>query len=250
MLRRIALGMVAGLGLAAGVAAPAFAADVARPIVVPPPVVVVDYFSGPYIGLHGGWGQSDADSAYVDNDFNPPYCGNEYFWGCPVDVDPAGAFVGGQIGWNHVLGSGLMVGVEADWSAASLHDSGVGAFWYDNFATEVILNVDQLATIQARLGWVMGRHMPFFTIGWGWAHAERSAFNTDFIGPTPNVDKRWHQGLTLGGGLEYAINQNWTIKGEYRFFNGNTQTYSLAFADGTNVDLDIHTVRFGINFGF
>jgi outer membrane immunogenic protein len=247
MLRRVALGLGAAL-----VAAPAFGADLVRPppVVVAP--VVLDLFSGPYIGLHGGWGWSDADSRYVDDDLNSPNCGLGENWGCPVDVDPQGAFVGAQIGWNHVLGNNWMIGVEADWSAASLHDSGVGP--WDNQgsgeATQVILNVDQLATIQARLGVVMGRSMPFFTVGWGWAHAERSAFNPVFIPGDLSTDNKWHQGLTLGAGVEHAINQNWTIKGEYRYFNGSTETYSLASPFAVNVDLDIHTVRFGVNFGF
>jgi opacity protein-like surface antigen len=54
----------------------------------------------------------------------------------------------------------------------------------------------------------------------------------------------------VGGGAEFAINEHWSIKGEYRFFNGNSQNYALGFADGTAVDLNIHTARFGINWNF
>lgn len=207
-------------------------------------------FAGLYLGLHGGWGASQASSSYVNNSFNPPNCGYTYFWGCPVDVDPEGGFIGGQAGFNAVLGSGLMLGVEGDYSFANLVDSGVGVFQYGKTATEVVLTVDQLATIQGRVGFVHGRVMPFLTLGYGWAHAERSAFNPDTIGPLPSVDTRWHSGLTVGGGLEIAVNDHLSIKGEYRFFNGSTEIYSLAFANGTAVDLDIHTFRVGFNYNF
>src|SRR4051812_40813964 len=107
MWRRVALGLVAALFVA-----PAFAADVPR-VVVPPPVVAlprapVNLFAGPYIGLHGGWGWSDATSAYV-GPTPPGPCGPAGTYGCPVDVDPQGAFVGGQAGWNFVTGGGLMI---------------------------------------------------------------------------------------------------------------------------------------------
>jgi opacity protein-like surface antigen len=240
--RIVALAFVASL-----FAAPSFAADVVRPLRV---VAPVNPFLGPYVGLHGGWGWSNASSSYNNNYFNPPHCGNSYFWGCPVDVDPQGAFVGGQIGVNFAHPSGLVWGLQADYSFASLHDSGVGPFYYNKYSTEVQLNVKRLATIEARLGMVNGPWMHFVTLGWGWAQAERSAFNPVFIGPTPNVDTRWHTGWTAGFGTEYALNSKWTFLLEYRFFNGNTQNYSLAFAGGTRVDLNINTVRFGVNMHF
>jgi outer membrane immunogenic protein len=111
-LRSVAFGLAAGV-----LAAPAMAADVVRPPPVVAPVVAapIDYFSGFYAGLHGGYGWSDATSQYVDSWANPPTCGVNYYWGCPVDVDPKGEFVGGQIGVNHVLGGGT-----ADWYSGRL----------------------------------------------------------------------------------------------------------------------------------
>ncbi len=246
MWRRIALGFAALV-----VAVPAWAADAPRPVIVAPVIKApakVDYFSGLYVGVHGGWGWSNASSAYV----NPPAnCGPGFGVGCAVDLDPAGAFVGGQLGFNVVTGNGLMIGVEGDYSFASLHDRKVGIFGGNSqFGTQVNLDVDKLATIQARLGWVMGQMMPFVTVGYGWAHTQRSAFNPQFLPVGGTLDTRWHQGLTLGAGVEYAINTKWSVKGEYRFFNGNSQLYSLGFAGGTRVNLDIHTARFGINYNF
>src|SRR4051812_29323523 len=98
------------------VAGPSFAADVVKvkPLAAPIVVKPVNLFQGAYFGLHGGWGTSDATSRY-NNDYFNQYCGYSYPWGCPVDVDPAGAFVGGQIGVNIVHPNGVMFGIQGDY---------------------------------------------------------------------------------------------------------------------------------------
>lgn len=231
----------------------ALAADMTiyQPAPAPVPARLYDW-EGAYVGLHGGWGSSSASSIYNDDAFNAPSCGPGFFWGCPVDVDPSGAFVGAQAGYNHLFSNNLLIGVEGDFSFARLTDSGDGPFdWIGGpSSTHVDLKVDRMATIQARVGWAMDRWLPFATVGWGWAHAERSAFNPDTIGPTAVSSSNWHHGWTLGAGVEYGITDHWTVKGEYRYFAGSTETYGLGFADGTAIDLDIHTFRVGANYRF
>jgi len=204
-------------------------------------------WAGAYIGLHGGYAWSNADSAYNNDLFNN-ICGFNAFFGCAVDVDPDGAFGGVQAGYNYVFDNGLLLGIEGDWSFASLKDGAEGVFQGGDTSTRVDLEIDQLATIQARFGYAMGQWLPFATLGWGWAHTERTAFNEDFGVNTS--DERWHDGWTIGAGLEYAIDDHWSVKGEYRYFDAGDENYSLGFANGTNVDLQIHSIRFGVNYGF
>ncbi|MBX3584207.1 MAG: porin family protein, partial [Rhizobiaceae bacterium] len=208
-------------------------------------------WSGAYIGLHGGYGFSSGDSNYNDPPTGPCGPGGFISYGCAVDLDPDGAFGGVQAGYNYVFDNGVMLGIEGDYSWASMTDDGLGAFtWFgDPSYTHVDMKIDQMATIQARLGYAMGRWLPFATLGWGWAHVERSAYNPDTL-PTPTNDERWHDGWTAGVGAEYAIDDNWSLKGEYRYFDAGDEDYSLGFADGTNVDLQIHTLRVGVNYRF
>ena len=142
----------------------AMAADL---YVAPAPI---DYFSGFYGGVHGGWGFSDATSDYVNDAFNPggiPGCGQPgaplATFGCAVNADPDGGFIGVHGGYNFRLGDGFILGIEGDYSFASLHDDGVGV--QIGSATEVILNVDRMASIRGRLGMDMGQMMPFITAG-------------------------------------------------------------------------------------
>jgi outer membrane immunogenic protein len=106
-----------------------------------------------------------------------------------------------------------------------------------------------MAGVEARIGMVHGQWLPYATVGWGWAHVVRSAFNATTL-PIPDVDSHWHSGWTAGAGLQYAINAKWSIGGEYRYFSGGTQTYGLGFAGGTKVSLNIQTVRFTVNMKF
>jgi len=244
---------IAALGALAGTAllsTTALAADLYEPAPVYEPVVapVLNYFEGGYIGLHGGWGWGESDASYVEDIDCPSPGGFLGTFPCPASLDPDGAFVGVQIGWNFVFGGGFMLGIEGDYSAASLTDTqevGTGIF-----ATEVNMEVDQMATILARAGWVWGRWMPYIAGGWGWAHADRSTYNVlaAGFGGGNFSDSQWHEGWVAAIGSEFAINEHWTLKGEYRYFDGGSQTYNNIIP--VDVDLTIQTVRFGVNYNF
>jgi outer membrane immunogenic protein len=231
----------------------AFAADAVVDYVPEEPVVAVKYFDGFYIGAHGGWGWADAPANYVNAEaLGQPTseCGLGEPFGCAISLDPEGGFIGVQAGWNFVFDNGFMVGVEGDYSYASLNDSGNGLFTFGGVQqSHVDIEIDQMATIMARVGFVMDRWMPFATVGWGWAHGERDVNSSFPAGFTANAEN-WHDGWILGAGAEFAIDEHWTLKGEYRYFDGSEEVYGVGFAGGTEYDLDIHTVRFGINYGF
>lgn len=211
-------------------------------------------WSGFYTGLHGGWGWADAEAEYGKDYLNEkcgPYeeyevlsKGNFGELGCAVDLKPEGGFVGAQAGFNHVFDNGLMLGVEGDYALASLNDSGEAGTGI--FNTHVDLDIDQLASVRGRLGMAMGQWLPFVTAGWGWAQADRSTFNS-FIGTSS--DSNWHDGWTLGAGAEYAIDDKWSVKAEYRYYDLGKENYGVAAlgGEGTDVDLDLHTVLVGIN---
>lgn len=211
-------------------------------------------WSGFYVGLHGGWGWADADAEYGNDHYNK-YCGETRDaksliigqLGCAVDLKPDGGFVGAQAGYNHVFDNGLMLGVEGDYALASLNDSGEAGTGI--FNTHVDLEIDQLASVRGRLGVAVGQWLPFVTAGWGWAHADRETFNS-FIGTSS--DSNWHDGWTLGAGAEYAINDTWSLKAEYRYYALGKETYGVNAigGKGTDVDLDLHTVQVGVNIHF
>lgn len=57
-------------------------------------------------------------------------------------------------------------------------------------------------------------------------------------------------GWTIGGGLEYALNRQWSVKGEYLYMDfGDTRSGNL---DGDTFEHSntIHTFKVGLNYRF
>lgn len=212
-------------------------------------------WSGFYMGLHGGWGWADAESEYGNkyanekcrrsHEYEVSYKGKFGQPGCAVDLKPEGGFVGAQGGFNFVFDNSLMLGVEGDYAFASLKDDGAGGTGI--FNTHVDLEIEQLASVRARMGMAMGQWLPFVTAGWGWAQADRSTFNSLF---GTSSESNWHDGWTAGLGAEYAIDERWSVKAEYRYYDLGEENYGVAAPGGTDVDLELHTVQVGVNIHF
>src|ERR1700742_386692 len=77
------------IGLAAGVAGPALAADMAVKAPPPAPLPVIYNWSGFYIGANGGWGQSHNCWDFVVVAVVPGGC-----------TDQSGGVIGGQLGYR------------------------------------------------------------------------------------------------------------------------------------------------------
>ena len=177
-------------------------------------------WSGFYIGAHAGgaWGESrhtDSDGV-TSGDF---------------DID---GFVGGAtLGYNHQTGR-LVLGVEADVSGGDIEGS-VGGVCEITCAS----SIDVLWTIRGRLGYDMGRWMPYVTAGLAVADAEASL--GDISGSETLT------GFAVGGGAEVKLGGNWSLKAEYLF----TSLDEFEYADGLEADFDeLHVARVGVNYKF
>jgi outer membrane immunogenic protein len=68
-----------------------------------------------------------------------------------------------------------------------------------------------------------------------------------------------HIGWTVGGGVEWAIGANWTLRAEYLYidlgkmdyaFDGKTAGGQPYDTDHYHADLILHTARIGLNYKF
>ena len=58
-------------------------------------------------------------------------------------------------------------------------------------------------------------------------------------------------GWTVGGGVEYMLAPNWSIKGEYMYADYGSSTYLTGVvAGGVDLGATTHTVKGGINYHF
>jgi outer membrane immunogenic protein len=232
--------LIAGIVLGTFAAGSALAADLPRPAPAYKAPVAAPMFnwSGFYIGLHAGyaWGDSDWTNTVIPG-------------GAADDsLSPEGHFVGAQIGYNWQVAPQWVWGIEADISHASVHDrkNGPGiAFPAFDFGDEI----DMLGTVRLRAGYAVDRTLWYVTGGWAWADGDRDLHVTT-VTDRSGLD---HSGWTIGAGVEHAITHNWTLKAEYLYMDLGDKTFvspTLVAGAPWNVELQLHSVRFGVNYKF
>ena len=171
-------------------------------------------WTGPYIGVHGGygWGSFDAEVTGLS----------------AQSFTPRGGFGGIQSGYNWQIASNWVVGLEGDASWGSISRV-VGATNVD---------VDAMGTVRARLGYTMNNLMVYGTGGLAWAHADSNTFLA--------VRDQYYLGWAAGVGLEYAFAQRWSAKVEYLYADYGTIRDISGF--NVNASLDVQTIKIGLNY--
>ena len=236
-------------------APPVLAADlpVKAPALAPAP-----YFSwsGPYVGLHAGYAWS-ADPAVgctvTPAGADSPCTDAGVFLGAP-DVNAKGFMGGVQLGYNWQI-SNWVFGIETDFSGMNVHDAAHFATTDTNYANaQISSRYDWLGTTRGRAGFVMDRTLIYATGGFAYAQVSQEYTNTSgtLSASTSGVKGGW----TVGAGLEYGLNQNWSIKGEYLYVNLQNTNLNVPLGGGTstlvnfNFKNDFNIVRLGVNYRF
>jgi outer membrane immunogenic protein len=244
-------------------ALPAMAADLApRPIYKAPVPVPVWSWTGFYIGgtAGGAWLDSNV-TASGTTVCNPTLGGctanqdsNALAAGLPGNLSnkPVGFIGGGEIGYNWQYGQ-FVYGFETDISGASVSassafSSSVTPVGFPgntvNVSALVTDKLNYLGTVRARGGYLVTPSLLAYATG-GFAYGGVSASGAlaeqvggpCFCGPSPSVG--WsidstRTGWTVGGGLEWMFAPNWTVKGEYLYYDLGSSTYSFPSLVQTN----------------
>jgi outer membrane immunogenic protein len=237
-MRRFATGLFAA-GLGCSLISIASAADLPARVAAPAPVPVVAVYNwtGVYMGINAGyvWGKDDV--TWTTNGSS---------------VGPAG----GQVGWNYQINQ-YVFGIEADMGYTDLKASRasvpIGA------VNAMLSTVESrwLATVRGRLGYASGQAL-FYATG-GLAIAEVKFFDQLGIATLlTNSDNDIRFGWTVGGGIEWAFSQYWSVKAEYLYVDlGNASHDNLCSAAlscttglTTRHEMREHVARIGINYRF
>ena len=167
----------------------------------------------------------------------------------PVTAMPARRFVrqyaGVQIGYNHVLPSRVLFGVEADATFPNYlegDDVLVQRRTTQGYVTE---KIDYVATLRGRFGYAFDRWMIY---GTGGAAVAQSRFNDSLAVPGEGV-KALHTrlGWALGGGAEFVLDQGWTARMEYLYDHFARESYVLPSGSRFASSSDSHAIRIGLN---
>jgi outer membrane immunogenic protein len=273
-LKGVALAALTALGTMAAQAADLpTRKEAPAPVFVPPPFT----WTGFYVGLNaGGIWPSGSRSATLVAPGAFPFPITSFFPG-GLGSQSAGFIGGGQAGYNWQTGA-FVLGVETDFDGTTVSKSfnnvgtpfrgaGVPALLNGDFlSVNGKASLSWLGTTRARLGFVAtpdNRLLIYATggVAYGGGSSNFSAFDATqgaFWTGSPSTTR---VGWTIGGGVEYALTNNWTIKGEYLYadlgshsFNslGNTAA-TLAFpgvAITGKLDYNASIFRAGVNYKF
>ena len=223
------------LGAAACIvfAAPAFAADLpARtytkaPAYTPPQAVY--NWTGFYIGGHIGGG----------------FGGNNSLEGT------GGQFLGGvQGGADYQFATNWVVGVEAQYSWLTGNNGGSTTFPLSG--TTVTGNTNEIGSATGRIGYTWGPALLYAKGGYAWRDGVGVGASVGGVPVAFTVDGTHRDGYTVGGGLEYMFAPNWSVKGEYMYYNFGNTTFTGGPADviGARFREDEHTFKLGVNYRF
>jgi len=229
MIRNFLLSSAAVLALATGARAADLPSRAPPPVYVPPAPIFT--WTGVYIGGQVGyaWGQSNFNFSDELGDFAA--LGN--------NVD--GVIGGAHVGYNLQL-SQFVIGLEGDVDGTSLSRSRSQSLVLGSLPGEIDINVRHNieGSIRGRVGYAWDRVLVYATGGaaFGGFNANASANFATFVpngiggGSVFDVagqasSSATRVGWTVGGGLEYAVTNNWSIRAEYRYTDfGRSTTFT------------------------
>ena len=171
-----------------------------------------------------------------------------------VPTSSASGFAGGgQIGYNESIGTNYLFGIETDFQGLADQNSqspvalrSVSFGFYSNALQKNTIdslsnlvkahkNVSALGTARMRLGYLFTPAiLIYLTGGLAYGPSNHNTFAlqdletpiTDEIGPGGAGNSVFRLGWTAGGGAEWMIMNNWSVKAEYLYYDlGTTSMY-------------------------
>jgi len=193
-------------------------------------------WSGLYLGGHVGYSRGNDDATYFIPGAQPA---NHNF----------GTIIGGaHAGYNVVLPSRILIGIEADATFPNFLETDDILVRRPTPQGIVEEKFGFVSTVRGRVGLVRNDWLLYATAGYAWSQAR-------FI-ETPGVIKdedkvlRLRSGFAAGGGVERALTPEWSARAEYLY-----TSFAKAGADlpsGTRIEstTDLHQLRVGLTYHF
>ena len=212
-------------------AAPALAADLA-PVApmykAPAAVFAPQSWTGFYIGGDVGGAWSHTSGSWTGLPSAAAFGVN------PTSGSLSGSsFLGGvHAGYDYQFAPTWVFGVEGDWDWTHTRGSNTGAWTgfgtgapIPGAATTMNSTVDWLASLRGRLGYLVTPNVLAYATGgvaWGDVHYSGTAANPATGYAASTAFNNTSDGFVVGGGLEWAITHNWSLRGEYLFYHLNS----------------------------
>jgi opacity protein-like surface antigen len=258
--------IVKGPAVGASLSSPA-SAPLKGPVPPAPVIPVAIDWTGFYAGGQAGYAYGDNHGAYS---YEIP--------GFNGVLNPSGALIGeaqgvifgAHAGYNLEIDK-WVVGLEGAVDGTSLNrrntfgvqdpaiNNGAGAL-------HTFIQSEIQGALRGRAGYAFGRFLPYFAggvaIGEFSFQSQLAGLDLDAAGnqlfsyATKGLQSTTRFGWTAGGGAEWAVNNHWSVRGEYRFsdfgkyLDTPTTTAILGAWYGGQRHLDQNQVQFGFSYKF
>ena len=230
----------------------AHAADLPRRYAAPAPApyVAVPTFTwtGFYVGMNAGGAVASDINVRTSSAF-----------GTGTDTAGAGGFlVGGTVGYNYQFHPNWVVGVEGDIGYSDIQarasSTTVPAGFAGTFSSGRTGIDGYYGTIRGRVGYAMGQWLFYGTGGWAFAQGRTTASSGVIGGPASTTSASLDlSGYTVGGGIEYAVNNALSVKAEYLYTDFDKKRFvtNTGFGPVTSTaSQDTHLLKVGVNYRF
>jgi outer membrane immunogenic protein len=198
-------------------------------------------FAPEFVNWTGSYGGAQAGGAFGSTDFNLPSAAYSSSW-------RNDGFAGGvHLGYNYQVNS-LVFGVQGSFDFLSVEGNLSSSVPYAPKAFTAKSYHDWLASADGRLGYAFKNYLVYAIGGYAFL-ANNTALNV--AGAQVAGLSNAINGYDIGAGVEYAINDKWSARLEYRYYNFATNTNSLlnsskVFSESYNTSV----VRAGVTYKF
>lgn len=198
-------------------------------------------WQGLYFGINGGIGGSESSLNQITGSYRPGY--SSYVQ--PItsigmlklfNSGGSGPVIGGQIGYNYIISTRYLLGIETDFSYSDIGDVGSSSSRQMSSAfNQLNANLENnnyknslnwYGTLRGRIGYNIGKFLPFLTGGLAYGKITGTGLNNLVSTYASNnislyLDKsditKTSVGWTAGGGFEYLLANNLSLRSEFLF---------------------------------
>lgn len=212
---------------------------------LPGPIPSHSYnWSGCYIGGQVGWAwHKDKATEYHVSD-------GALSATTPLVAARSDGFIGGgHLGCNWQWGGPWVVGIEGDVEHADLEAL---SYYVTTPPDSYRSQIGSQASLRGRLGYAIDRNLFYVTGGAAWAKVKHSYYDSLDLSAYDTFSHT-RTGWTVGGGWEYAFDNNWTARLEYRYadFGDVSNVPTVAWTGLREVhEITEHAVRVGLSYKF
>lgn len=190
-------------------------------------------WEGYYAGATIGYGFGETEQIY-------DRAGNHG----PATLKPDGLSAALTIGANWMYSPHLLLGVEGDLGSLGVSQGTTTVFDGHNWSS----HFGGFATLRGRAGYVIDNTLLYGTAGLAVASIENISIGN--TAPETAIEDGLNAGWVIGFGAEYAVNHNWTVKGEFLHMDFGKVEGKSANNEDFSFEDKVNVVRMGANYKF